>query len=835
MMPKVTSTDSYTPFTKLTPEEQRLIPKRKPPTPRLAFHNFFSSCVNALAKGVVAGFMFIALLAGSIFGAYYFIYTSVAPDIERFLSSPIPESTKIYASDGSLLYEVYQDSKRTSVELSEVSKDFQHAILAAEDKNFYEHPGISVAAIFRAGLQNLVTPEELVGGSTITQQLVKNVILTPERSIYRKLAEAIWAQELEKKLSKDQILEKYVNYVYFGRNSAGIEAASQSYFGKPAKELNLAESSYLAALPKAPSLLSPDGPNLAYLKRRQDYILETLWEEGRITEAQLGQARAATVTPTPLKTTLRYPFFTLWLKQELLKTYGEDQVYHGGLRVTATLDTRLQDLAEQEIKSYVEGSEKKYRLYNAALVAIEPKTGLLRVMVGGKDYAGTPEPAGCEPGKNCLFDPNTNVSTALRQPGSSFKPYVYLTAFGEDFRYTPSSIVYDISKNFSAPGFAAYRPSNYTGAQFGRVSVRKALAGSLNIAAVNTLSEIGLEPVIRTTRNLGITAPLSNCGLAMALGACELTLLEHTSAFSGIANLGKYNPVSGVEKITDKTGKLLYQAVPENRPAINPQAAYMLIDILSDNDSRSYIFGKNNPLKFTDRKVAVKTGTTQNWRDGWTVGFTPQLTVGVWVGNNDGTYLRNGADSIVSAAPLWRGFMDKVLANLPAEDFPEPDGIARLAINQKTGKIIQGKPKGAKFELFSSYSIPYDQFGIGLLPQARVAGAEKPDFEQLLENSGENTVILDPWPGKLITQTPFDVIIHTGSSSEDTTVSITLDDKVIAELTEPPFVVSVPELLSNGEHTLTAKAVHFGFFESTASVKFKTFFNPPPLEPRGKR
>lgn len=834
-MPHVESTNTELPFAKLTKDQQRLLPRKKPHVPKMAFRGIFSSAVNALAKGVLFGFFTVAFVAGSVFGAYYFIYHAVAPDIESFLNSPIPESSKLYTADGSYLYEIFKDTKRTSISLDEVSPYFKNAMVAAEDRGFYRHPGVSVASIFRASIQNLLSPDELVGGSTITQQLVKNVILTPERSVYRKIAEAIWAQELEKKLSKDQILEKYINYVYFGRNSAGIEAASQSYFGKPAKELTLAESSYLAALPKAPSLLSPDGPNQDYLKRRQDYILETMWEEEMISSQELALTRLVTVTPKHQENTLRYPFFTLWLKNELLKNYGEDKVYNGGLQVISTLDTKLQDLAEQEVKTFSEKNKKNYRAYNASLVAVEPATGAVKAMVGSKDYFGQPEPSGCIPGKTCRFDPNTNVATSLRQVGSSFKPYVYLTAFGEEFRYTPGTLVNDISRPFGTPGYATYRPSNYTGAQYGRVPVRKALAGSLNIAAVNTLAEIGMEPVIHTLRSLGVTAPMENCGLAMALGACEMSLLEHTSAFSGIANLGKYNPATGVEKITDKTGKLLYQNVPENRPAVNPQSAYMLIDIMSDNDARSYVFGKNNPLKFTDRKVAVKTGTTQNWRDGWTVGFTPQLTVGVWVGNNDGTYLKYGADSIVSAAPLWRDFMEKSHANLPPVDFAEPEGISRLAINPKTGKMLKGKPRGAKFELFSSYAIPYEQFGLALKPQGKVAGAEKPEYEAILENSGENTVILDPWEDKLILSTPFDVIVHTGSSSEETVVDITLDGSPIATLTEPPFVFTVQEQLANGTHTLSAKATHFGFFESTATVKFKTFFNPPPLEPRGKK
>lgn len=811
----------------------RIIQNAKPAVPRLWLNGLFTSIVNSLLKGVVLGVLLIASIAGAVYGSYLFVYHAVAPDIEQFINSEVPESSKLYAGDGTFLYEIYKDTKRTSIPLAEVSPNFKKAILAAEDHSFYEHPGVSVAAIARSALQNLLTPNQLSGGSTITQQLVKNVILTPERSIYRKLAEAMWAEELEKNLTKDEILERYINYIYFGRNSAGVEAASLSYFGKSSRNLTLAEAATLAAVPKAPTLLSPDGPNTDYLKERKEYILETLLENRQINRADFTEAKDATVAFASQSSTVRYPFFSLWVKHELIKQYGEDMVYNGGLKVQTTLDPNLQDLAESTVKDYIDKNSSKLRAYNAGLVAIDPKTGEVKVMVGSKDYYGTPLPEGCKPGKNCRFDPNTNIPTSPRQTGSSFKPYVYLTAFGEEFKYTPATIVSDVAKNFSAPGFPAYRPQNYTLAQYGKVPVRKALAGSLNIAAVSTLANIGSESVIQTLRNLGVTSPMNNCGLSLALGACEMTLLEHTGGFAGIANLGKFNSITGVSSITNSKGKLLFQTVPETRQAVNAQAAYMLADVMSDNDARSYIFGKNNPLRFDDRKVAVKTGTTQNWKDGWTVGFTPQIAVGVWVGNSDGTLMRAGADSIVTAAPLWRSYMDKILADMPAQNFEEPEGIARLAINPRTGKVLTSNPRGAKFELFASYSIPYDQFGLPSKPTAKVAGASKPDLDKRLENSGENTVILDPWQGKLVLNTPFQVSVHTGTSSEATTVDLYLDGKLLETKAEPPFLFNVEEKLSNGKHTLKATANHFDFFESSDTISFQTFFNPPPVEPRG--
>lgn len=808
--------------------------KKKPHTKRHR-KKPLKGMVSAFMRGVVVGALGVFLIVGSIYAGYSIIYHLVAPDIQSFVEHKAPESTKLYAKDGTLIYEIYKDVKRTNVRLDDISPYFVHAILTAEDRDFYTHPGVSFSAILRAYIQNTLFPNQLSGGSTITQQLVKNVILTPEKSVYRKIAEAIWARELESKLSKDKILESYINQIDFGRNSAGIEAAALSYFGKSAHDLSAAESAYLAAIPKAPSLLRPGGGNETTLEDRQQFILQSMHDLGYLDDAEYTKAVREKVVFTKPKDTIVAPYFSLWTKQQLMQQYGADAVYSKGFKVQTTLDLSLQNLAEDTVKTFAEKNKKSYRAYNASLVAIDPRTGGILAMVGGKDYYGAAEPAGCIPGKNCLFDPNTNVATSLRQVGSSFKPYVYVTAFGPDFKYSPSTIVSDISKNFSAPGSPAYIPHNYTGQQFGRVPIRKALAGSLNIAAVNTLSQIGIDPVIQTLRDVGITAPLKNCGLALALGGCEITLLEHTGGFATIANLGKHNTASGIYEIVDGSGKLVLQNTPEQRQVINPQAAYELIDIMTDNDARSYIFGKNNPLTLADRKVGAKTGTTQNWRDGFTVGYTPSLAVGVWTGNNDGTLMHAGADGVVTAAPLWHAFMEAALKGTPAEEFAEPDGITRLAINPSTGKVVKGKAKSGKLEVFASYAIPYDDFQLpAAKPKKPATGAAKPNFGAVINGDEEATAILEPWNGETVFKTPFDVKIYTGTSTDDTTVELKLDGKPLTVLNEAPFLYTITDLLPNGMHTLTATATHFGILESTNTVKFKTFFNPPPITPRGK-
>ncbi len=792
-----------------------------------------SSIFRWLLFGITTGVACVVFVVLTIVLIYTFIYAAVAPDIHNFLENRSAESTKIYASDGSLLYEIYKEEKRTSVPLSEVSEHFQHAILAAEDRDFYEHPGVSFTSILRAGLLNIAAPEQLSGGSTITQQLVKNSILTPEKSVYRKIAEAIWARELEKNLTKDQILEAYINDISFGRNTAGVEAASRAYFNKPALALTVAESAYLAAIPNAPSLLRPEKANTEALEERKRYVLEGMHQSGHITREQMQAANEAAVSFSEISDTIKAPYFVLWLKQELLKTYGETKVYDEGLSVYTTLDPKLQALAEQTVATYAAKNAKAYRSHNAALVAINPKTGGILAMVGGKDFTGNSEPDGCTAGKNCVFEPNTNVATALRQVGSSFKPYVYVTAFGEEFKYTPATIISDRSRNFSAPGAPAYVPQNYTGQQFGNVPIRKALAGSLNIAAVNTLSQIGPEAVIQNLRALGVTAPLENCGLALALGSCEMSLLEHTSGFATIANMGKRNPVTGVERILGRNGKLVMQNSPDNAQVLNAQASYELIDILTDNQARSYIFGKNNPLTLPDRLVAAKTGTTQNWKDGWTVGFTPSLAVGVWTGNNDGKLPKAGSDAVVTAAPLWHAFMEAALAGTEPEQFTEPDGITRLTVNPSTGKVLTAKNAKGKQEVFASYAIPYESFQLPTRKIKKPVVVKKPNYNDLLESGEESTVILEPWENDTVTTTPFSVKVYTGTSTAETTVELLLDGKVIAKSSEAPFLFTISDLLTNGTHTLTAKAVHFGLLESSQTIQFKTLFNPAPVSPRG--
>jgi 1A family penicillin-binding protein len=618
-----------------------------------------------------------------------------------------PVSSKIFDRNGVLLYEIHGETKRTPVELAEISPFLKDATVAIEDRGFYNHSGVSVISIARAAYENHKSGRITQGGSTITQQLVKLSLLTNERTYERKIKEAILSMRLEGRHSKEEILEMYLNRIPYGRNTYGAEAASLAYLAKHAKDLTLAESAYLASLPKAPSLYSPSGANAQELEGRKDLVLSEMLSQGMISQEQHDSAAKEKVAFSRSKTELAAPHFVKWVEAKLINQYGRDFLETEGLEVYTSLDARLQGIAEKAVAEGAEINTAKYNANNAALVAIEPKTGHIVAMVGGKNYFGTPTPVGCTPGVNCAFDPATNVATSNRQPGSSFKPYTYVTAFSEQFGYSPASKILDRTQNFGTQK-DPYRPVNYNNRQYGVITMRKALAGSLNVSAVRTLSMIGTAPVIKTVKDMGINTPMDSCGLSLTLGACEVKLVEHVSAFSVLANLGEKVNVTPILKITDKTGQVLYEHETNFQQVLNPQAAYEVVDIMTDNNARSFIFGKKSPLILADRRVAAKTGTSQDFKDGWTIGFTPQLAAGVWAGNNDGRLMKKQADGVFTAAPIWNKFMREAHAtlNLPAEDFRQPDGIQRVKISASSGKLATQYTPDAVTEIFADYSVP---------------------------------------------------------------------------------------------------------------------------------
>lgn len=798
--------------------------------------------------------LFRAFALGLLAVALLFVYYAKdLPDPNKLLERQVPESTKIFDREGGLLYEIHGEIKRTLIDLDRIPNYAIWATIAIEDKDFYKHHGLYFKGIARSLLRYLVNlGPEGGGGSTLTQQFVKNAILNRKKTFSRKIPEAILSLEIEARFSKEEILKLYLNEIPYGRNAYGIEAAAQSYFGKKARELSLAESAYLAALPQAPTFYNPLGPNRAALDARKDRVLTAMREQGYITESQEQQAKEEKVEFLKTKTALLAPHFVLMVQDYLAKKYGEKTLEEGGLKVYTTLDSNLQKIAEEAIKAGVEENAKKYNAHNAGLVAIDPKTGQILALVGSKDYFAQPVPEGCVPGKNCLFEPQVNVALSELQPGSSFKPYVYVTAFGRDVKFSPATLLFDVITVFGTVNGKDYAPQNYDGKERGPLSVRQALAGSLNIPAVKVLALVGVDRAIQTARDLGLTSPMQDCGLALVLGGCEVKLIDHVAAYSVLANGGVKNEKVAILKILDKNGNTLEEYQPRPKEVLDPQAVYQLINIMTDNDARSFIFSSRSPLTLPNRPVAAKTGTTQNWHDGWTLGFTPSLTAGVWVGNNDGTLMKKGADGVYVAAPIWQRFMREALKDKPVEEFPVPAGITKVTVDALSGRLPTAYTPTTKEEIFADYNLPteFDNVHVSLaydtLTNQPATAATPPErityrvftilkSEQPSNPDWENPVrdwairngysypenydwpvstdgdieiqIKEPGNGDKIENLPLKILVEASGVQPITRVDLFVDGEFYQSLSTPPYEFTYNKNLSAGTHNLSAKAV----------------------------
>ena len=614
--------------------------------------------------------IFICLLALFILSyAGYLWLTHDLPDPNRLIERQIAQSTKIYDRTGqTILYEIHGDQKRTIINLKDIPDNLKNATISIEDKDFYKHGGFSVWAIFRTLITDVIFGKS-AGGSTLTQQFIKNSVLTNEKTLTRKIKEIILAYRLEKKFSKDEILQMYFNEIPYGSTAYGAEAASQKYFGKSARDLNLAESAILAAIPQAPSRYSPYGPNKDILLARQKYIIDLMVKYGYATKEQAEEAKNFALVFKPQTDNILAPHFVMYVKEILADKYGEKAIEQDGLKIYTTLDLYKQKIAEEVINEKAINNEKNYQATNAALISIDPKTGQVLAMVGSRDYF------------NDAIDGQVNVTLQPRQPGSSFKPIVYTASYIKG--YTPETILYDVVTNFSTDPTKPYQPNNYDSKEHGPVTIRQALAGSLNIPAVKTIYLTGIDNVISLAQNLGYTTlnDKERFGLSLVLGGGEVKLLEHVNAFSAFAREGVKHPVAVILKVEDKDGKILEEFKNQDEKVLNSNVARLTNSILSDNGARAYIFGENNFLTLGSRPVAAKTGTTNDYRDAWTIGYTPSIVTGVWVGNNDNKEMKRGADGSVVAAPIWHDYMNKVLGNTPIEYFNAPE-------NQPTGKPV---------------------------------------------------------------------------------------------------------------------------------------------------
>lgn len=625
---------------------------------RINWHRLFAVFMRGATVAAIVGF-FLAIAA--------FIYFSKdIPDPGKIADRSVEQSTQIYDRTGTiLLYQIHGDEKRTAVKLDQVSPYLVHAVVATEDKKFYKHHGIDLKGIARAIYKDIVRGEKAQGASTITQQLVKLSMLSSEKSFTRKIKEIILALETEQKFSKDEIMEMYLNQVPYGSNLYGAEVASQTFFGKPAKDLDIAEAAMLAAVPQSSTYYFPYGSHPDALETRRKYVIDEMRDDGYISQEEADAAKAVNVFERlkPFVSEIKAPHFVMYIKDQLVNEYGQDTVEKGGLKVYTTLDYGLQQIAEDAVKKGVEYNTAKYNATNAALVATDPKTGQILAMVGGKDY----------------FDMKNqgNVNVAIsesRQPGSSFKPFVYATAFKKG--YTPNTILFDVPTNFGPDGSGKdFEPKNYNLQYSGPVTIRSALGRSLNVPAVKALYLAGINDSIQTAHDMGITTLNSNkYGLSLVLGTGGVKLLDITGAYGVFANEGKRNDATGIVKIEDAKGNVIKEYKDNPKQVINAEVARNITSILSDNAARTPTFGANSKLYFRDRPVAAKTGTTSDYKDAWTVGYTPSISVGVWAGNNSGKAMTQGG-GVSAATPIWNDFLTRALSGKPVEQFTAPQPI----------------------------------------------------------------------------------------------------------------------------------------------------------------
>jgi len=630
----------------------------------------------------------------------FIYYAKDLPRPEKFLEKKIFQSTKIYDRNGEvLLYTIHGEEKREIISFDQMSPLLKQAVIATEDSNFYQHRGIDPEGIFRSLLVNLKLKRPVYGGSTITQQLIRSSFLSLDKTAERKIREIILSLELERKYSKDQILEWYLNQVPFGSNAYGAGAASQTFFQKSCKNLSLAEAATLASLIKAPSSLSPFGENKEELMGRKDYVLDLMVTSEFITKDQSEEAKKEILEFAEILEPIKAPHFVLYVKKYLIEKYGEDFLMQKGLKVYTSLDWDLQESAEKIIIERVEVN-KNYNAYNASLVAISPVGGEILAMVGSADWFGESCPEGCIPGKTCLFDPKFNIAVGTknnpgRQPGSAFKPFAYAAAFEEGF--TMDTILWDARTEFNLNcdpnaiqtkdryGLGCYHPRNYDGKFRGPITMKESLAQSINLTSVKTLYLASVKDTIHLAETLGITTLTydpSRYGLSLVLGGGEVKLLDIVSAYGVFAAEGLMTPPVSILKIEDSDGNIIEENKRTPKRVLEAQTCKMINSVLSDNEARTPMFGPASPLYFEDWQVAVKTGTTQEYRDAWTIGFSPSVVAGVWVGNNDNSPTAE-KPGVVLAAPIWRQFMEEALLKYPKQTFekPEPASTSKPALN----------------------------------------------------------------------------------------------------------------------------------------------------------
>lgn len=765
------------------------------------------------------------------------------PNPNRIMDRNVAQSTKIYDRTGEhLLYEIHGEERRTLVKLEDIPEYMKWATVSIEDQEFYNHYGFNWRGFIRAVWVNITSGSTTAqGGSSITQQFVKNAVLTSEKTYTRKIKELVLSIQLESRFSKDEIMQMYLNEIPYGSNAYGVESASQIYFGKSAADITLAEAALLAALPQAPTYYSPYGSHTDELYGRQQYILDLMTEQDYITEEENEEAKQEELSFQTRQESITAPHFVFYAKEVLTEKYGQKIVEQGGLKVTTTLDMDKQGKAEEAVRIGTENN-LQYNATNASLVSIDTKTGQVMAMVGSKDYFDD------------SIDGQVNVALQPRQPGSSFKPFIYVAAFKKG--YTPDTIIFDLVTNFSD----TYTPKNYDNSARGPVTMKRALASSLNIPAVKTAYLDGYDAIYETTQAFHYNSisreTIDRCGLSIGLGCAEVTLLEHTAAFAALSREGMYHPPTPILKIENSNGEVLEKFQENEGQRVYDQIAVQQVnEILSDPYIRT--FGQNY-LGLSDRQLASKTGTTNEFRDAWTIGYTPSIATGVWVGRNDNQPMVNQAAGAVVAAPIYHEYMENVLSGTPVEEFHGAENVERphkpilngqinTTMNKKvdkvTGKIIPDECVGSypsefveEREFKETHTILYYVYKDEPRGDYPSHPQEDPQFNNwewpvkswtersegyiyrdmpyeecdLRTTQALSLSIISPSNKAELTTETFNIEIQVSTGSEKRSirrVEYFIDSTAIDTQTYSPFQTSyTPTNLTNGFHKLTVKA-----------------------------
>lgn len=628
-------------------------------------------------------YLSLTLLMLSFSGAGWWFYREVLeglPNVNEIYNPP-KMSTKIYDRNGNLLYKFYKDEDRSWVPLEKIPKDLVEASLAIEDKDFYRHQGLSIKGIAQALWHNLRNGiNGLRGGSTITQQLVKNVFLSGEKTWKRKIKEATLALMIEKKLNKGEILERYFNQVAYGGETYGVAEAAIKYFGKEVDQINLAEATFLAGLPAAPSSYSPNSNNLDLAYERQKQVIEQMLLSGTISKKSAEEIINNKVKVTVENREIKAPHFVFFVRDYLREKLGFDNIERRGLRVITSLDMTVQEMAENVVAEEI-SKVKGLRIGNGAALVIDPISGDILAMVGSRDYWAKD------------IEGKYNVSTALRQPGSSIKPINYLLTLENG--KSLSSIVDDSPITYYVKGQKPYSPQNYTGKSLGKVTIKTALASSLNIASVKTLNENGVENMIDLAEKMGISTwkDRSRFGLSLALGSGEVKMTELAEAYTTFSQLGERVKLNPVLEVDNYLGERVYRKKTEKIAVTEPKYAYLINSALSDDNARAPIFGLGSKLKIPGKTVAVKTGTTNNLKDNWCIGWTPEIMVAAWVGNNDSSPMSWVASGISGATPIWNRIITNLLKNKKDVPWPIPTGVYRIDSCGKSEYFTDGRER----------------------------------------------------------------------------------------------------------------------------------------------